>query len=107
MTCNADTRPHFIAWYRDVFGFSDHVATTLYDDQLFKDALTIAEFGDSEDSVCRTLHHDSRLPIAKLAVTRLKLLTFWISTVASFPLSNAPLPAPAGWWHRLSSSRRR
>ena len=27
------------------------------------------------------------------------------STVASFTLSNAPLPTPAGWWHRPSSSR--
>jgi hypothetical protein len=41
MTRNTDTRPHFIAWYRDVFGFSDRVATALYDDQLFKDALTL------------------------------------------------------------------
>ena len=79
MTRNADTRPNFIAWYRDVFGFSDRVATALYDNQLFKDASTIAEFSDSEiDSICRTLCRDSNLPIAKLAVTRLKLLTFWI-----------------------------
>ncbi len=73
MTHNTDTRPYFIAWYRDVFGFSDRVATALYDDQLFQDATTIAEFGDS---VCRTLRRDSGLPIAELAVTRLKLLTF-------------------------------
>ena len=26
------------------------------------------------------------------------------STVASFPLSNTPLPTPAGWWRRPSSS---
>jgi hypothetical protein len=68
-----------MAWYRDVFGFSDCVAATLYDNQLFKDASTIAEFGDSKiDSVCRTLRRDSGLPIAKLAVTQLKLMTFWI-----------------------------
>jgi len=79
MTRNTDTRLYCIAWYRDVFGFSDRVATALYDDQLFQDATTIAEFGDSEiDSVCRTLRRDSGLPIAELAVTRLKLLTFWI-----------------------------
>ncbi len=47
--------------------------------QLFQDASTITEFGDSEiDSVCCTLRRDSSLPIAELAVTRLKLLTFWI-----------------------------
>ena len=79
MMRGTDTRPHFIAWYRDVFGFSDPVATALYDDQLFRDATTIAEFGDSEiNSVCHTLRRDSSLPIAELAVTRLKLLTFWI-----------------------------
>ena len=77
MTRNSDTRPNFMAWYRDVFGFSDCVAATLYDNQLFKDASTIAEFGDSKiDSVCRTLRRDSGLPIAKLAVTQLKLMTF-------------------------------
>ena len=79
MTQNSDTRPNFIAWYREVFGFSDRVAIALYDDQLFKDASTIAEFSDSGiDSICCTLCRDSSLPIAKLAVTRLKLLTFWI-----------------------------
>jgi len=79
MTRDTDIRSHFIKWYRDVFGFSNQVATALYDDQLFQSAETIAEFGDSEiDSVCRTLHRDSSLPIAELALTRLKLLTFWI-----------------------------
>jgi len=79
MVRNTDTRPNFIAWYRDVFGFSVRVATALNDEQLFKDASTIAEFGDSKiDSFCCTLRRDSGLPIAELAVTRLKLLTFWI-----------------------------
>ena len=79
MTQNSDTRSNFIAWYRDVFGFSDCVATTLYDNQLFKDTLTIAKFGNSEiGNVCCTLRCDSSLPITELAVTRLKLLTFWI-----------------------------
>ena len=40
---------------------------------------TIAKFGDSEiDNVCRTLRRDSSLPIPELAVTRLKLLAFWV-----------------------------
>ena len=70
MTRNTDTGPHFIAFYRDGFGFSDRVAAALHDNQLFKDAETIAEFGDSEiDNVCCTLRRDSSLPIAKLAVT--------------------------------------
>jgi hypothetical protein len=79
MARNSDTRPNYITFYRDVFGFSDRVAAALHVDQLFKDAETIAEFGDSEiNNVCRTLRRDSSLPIAKLAVTRLKLLTFWV-----------------------------
>jgi len=79
MTRDTNTRPHFIKWYREVFGFSNQVATALYDNQLFQNAETIAEFGDSKiDNVCRTLRRDSSLPIAELAVTRLKLLTFWI-----------------------------
>ena len=79
MTRDTDTRPYFIKWYREVFGFSNQVATALYDDQLFKDAETIAEFGNSEiNNVCRTLRRDSSLPITELAVTQLKLLTFWI-----------------------------
>ena len=79
MTRDTDNRPTFIKWYRDVFGFSNQVATALYDDQLFQNAETIAEFGDSEiDNVCRTLRRDSSLPIAELAVTRLKLLAFWV-----------------------------
>jgi hypothetical protein len=79
MTRDSGTRTNFIKWYKEVFGFSNEVATALHDDQLFKDALTIANFGDSEiDSVCRTLRRDSSLPIAELAVTRLKLMTFWV-----------------------------
>ena len=38
-----------------------------------------------------------------MAAKRLNLPTV-PSTVASFPLSNAPLPTPAGWWRRPSSS---
>ncbi len=79
MAPDSDTRPNFIKWFRDVFGFSDQVATTLYDEQLFKDATTIAEFGDSEvDSVCCTLRRDSNLKLAELSVARLKLMTFWV-----------------------------
>ena len=79
MAPDSDTRPNFIKWFKDTFGFSTEVATALYDDQLLRDAMTNAEFGDSEmDSVCRTLCRDSSLPIAELAVTRLKLMTFWV-----------------------------
>jgi len=72
-------RAHVIAFFKKVLLVSDHVATALYDQQLLKDAATLAEFGDSEvDSVCQTLRRDSKLPIAELSMTRLKLLTFWV-----------------------------
>ncbi len=31
---NEDTRANFIAWYKEVFGFTTQVATALYDEQL-------------------------------------------------------------------------
>jgi hypothetical protein len=72
-------RAHFIAFFKKVLRVSDFVATALYDQQLLTDAATIAEFGNSEvDSVCQTLHRDSKLPIAELSIARLKLLTFWV-----------------------------
>ncbi len=37
MVCNADTKVHFISWYRDEFGFFNQVITALYDDQIFQD----------------------------------------------------------------------
>jgi hypothetical protein len=57
MARDTDNRPSFIKWHREVFGFSNQeVATALYDDQVFHDAATIAEFGGSKiDSVCCTL----------------------------------------------------
>jgi hypothetical protein len=41
MVQNKDTKANNIAWYRDVFGFSNQVATALYNEQLFKDKQTI------------------------------------------------------------------
>jgi hypothetical protein len=76
MVRNKDTRVNYIGWYREVFGFSNQIATALYDEQFFKDKQTISEFSDSEiDNVCRSLRRASGLP---MAMTRLKLLTFWI-----------------------------
>ena len=76
---NLDTKENFIAWFKEVIGLTNQAATALYEEQLFKDKKTIAEFADSEiDSVCRSLRRDSNISIAELCVTRLKLLTFWI-----------------------------
>jgi hypothetical protein len=69
MAPDSDTQPNVIKWFKEVFSFSDQVAVALYDNQLFKDATTIAKFGDSEvDSVCRTLRRDSNLKLAELSV---------------------------------------
>ena len=79
MVRDCNTKVHFILWFKDKFGFSNQVATALYDDQLFQNKKTISEFSDGEiDNVCRSLCRDSGLPVAELAVTRLKLLAFWI-----------------------------
>ncbi len=79
MPRDADTRPNFILLFKKELGFSEEVAAALYDDQLFKNAETIAEFGDIDiDNVCCSLRRDSNLPVPELAVTRLKLLTFWV-----------------------------
>ena len=49
------------------------------DDQLFQSKKTISKFSDGKtDNICRSLCRDSSLPVAELAVTRLKVLAFWI-----------------------------
>ena len=73
MTCPADTKVNFLAWYKEVFGFTNAVARALYNEQL----KTLAKLSDSEINsvicaICRTL------PIAKISVARLKLAIFWI-----------------------------
>ncbi len=52
-----------------------------------------------------TSHPESSLAYSPptMAAKRLNRPTV-LSTVASFPLSNAPLPTPAGWWRPPSSS---
>ncbi len=79
MPRDADTRPNFILLFKNALGFSEQVAAALYDDQLFQDAETIAEFGYNDiDNICRSLRRDSNMQLPELAVTRLKLLTFWV-----------------------------
>jgi hypothetical protein len=34
---NSDSHTNFVAWYRDMFGFSGSAATMLYNVQLIKD----------------------------------------------------------------------
>ena len=44
----ADTKAHFIAWYKEVFGFTDPVAKALYNKQLLQDKKTLAKLSDSK-----------------------------------------------------------
>jgi hypothetical protein len=77
MVCAADTKVNFIAWYKEVFGFTDEVAKALYNEQLLKDKKTLAELCDSEiDSIICAIRRT--LPIAKISAARLKLAIFWI-----------------------------
>ena len=66
MARTGDTKAFFLAWYKEVFGFSDEVARALYNEQLLKNKTTLAELSNSEiDSIicaiCRTL------PIAEIS----------------------------------------
>ncbi len=73
----ADTRANFIAWYREVFGFTKPVAKALYDKQLLQDKKTLAELIDSKiDSIMRAICRTQA--IAKISMARLKLAIFWI-----------------------------
>jgi hypothetical protein len=77
MTCPADTKVNFLAWYKEVFGFTDTVARALYNKQLLKDKKTLTKLSDSKiDSVICTIRRT--LPIAKIAAARLKLAIFLI-----------------------------
>jgi hypothetical protein len=66
-----------IKWYKSVFGFTDPVATALYNKQLLRDKDSLVELNDNEvDNVMRVIrrHHT----IAELSLARLKLAIFWI-----------------------------
>jgi hypothetical protein len=43
MTRDTETRPNFIKWYKEVFGFSNQVVTALYDNQLVLRAAVLRE----------------------------------------------------------------
>ncbi len=73
----SDVKVNFLAWYKEVFGFSDEVARALYDEQLLKNKTTLAELSNSKiDSIIRAICRT--LPIAEISVARLKLAIFWI-----------------------------
>ncbi len=66
-----------VKWFKDVFGFTNEVATALYDKQLLRNKNSLAELTDAEvENVMRAIcqHH----PIAELSSAQLKLAIFWI-----------------------------
>jgi hypothetical protein len=61
-----DTKANFIAWYKEVFGFTDTVAKVLYKEQLLQDKKTLAKLSDSKiDSVMHAIRQT--LPIDKIS----------------------------------------
>jgi hypothetical protein len=73
----ADNKANFLAWYKEVLGFTDAVARALYDEQLLQDKKTLAELSDSKiDSIIRAICWT--LPIAEISAAQLKLVIFWI-----------------------------
>jgi hypothetical protein len=65
----------FVKWYKSVFGFTDSVATALYDEQLLHDKDSLAELNDNEvdNIMCAIRRHHA---IAELSLARLKLAIF-------------------------------
>ena len=73
----ADTKADFIAWYKEVFGFTDTVTKALFKEQLLQDKKTLAELSNSKiDSVICAIRRT--LPIAEISAAQLKLAIFWI-----------------------------
>ncbi len=65
--CAADTKANFIAWYKEVFGFTNTVAKALYKEQLLQDKKTLAKLSNSKiNSVICAIRRT--LPIAKISV---------------------------------------
>ena len=72
-----DVKVNFLAWYKEVFGFSDEVARALYDDQLLKGKSILSELTDlTIDNIVKAIRRT--LNIAEISVERLKLAVFWI-----------------------------
>ena len=71
----SDTKVNFIAWYKEVFGFTNAVAKALDNKQLLQDKKTLAELSDSKiNSIIRVIRRT--LPIAEISAARLQLAIF-------------------------------
>ena len=76
---NTNTKANFIAWYRDMFGFTLQVSTALYDKQLLRNEKTLVKLDNCDvNNICHTIWHNPNKPIPKVAATWFKLAIFWI-----------------------------
>ncbi len=79
MARDKDTRKIFVAWYKEVFGFTANATTALYNVQMLKNFVTLSKLDNKADAnICKVVNKDTGQSVAKLAATRLKLLCFWI-----------------------------
>jgi hypothetical protein len=98
MARDKDTRENFIAWYKEDFGFTANAVATLYDVQMLKTCSTLSELDyDAIANICKAVSKDTGQSVAKVAVTRLKLLCFWIKhqyrTSREIGMTSKPLVA--------------
>jgi hypothetical protein len=69
----------FLLWFIQEFGFNTNAATTLYNVQMLKDAKTLSELDDDAvANICKAVSKDTGQSVAKIAMTELKLVCFWI-----------------------------
>ncbi len=79
MARDKDTRENFVTWYKEVFSFTANAVTILYDVQMLKDCVTLSELDNKFiANTCKAVSKDTGQSVAELAMTRLKLLCFWI-----------------------------
>jgi hypothetical protein len=79
MARDKDTHKNIIARYKEEFGFTANAATALYDMQMLKTCLTLSELDNNAiANICKAVSKDTGQSVAEVAVTRLKLVCFWI-----------------------------
>jgi hypothetical protein len=79
MRRDKDTHENFIAWYKEEFGFTGNAAAALYDVQMLKTCSTLSKLdNDAIANICKAVSKDTSQSVAKVAMTRLKLVCFWI-----------------------------
>jgi hypothetical protein len=79
MAPNTDTRENVITWFTREFGFSRNAATALHDVQALKNAQALPELdNDAVAIVCKVVDKDVGRSVAEIAVTKLKLVCFWV-----------------------------